>query len=145
MANVGSRRRSKPAAKPAASLGALGARSRSICPFLCDEGWRIVRSRLRLSRRETAVARLLHEGNGQKQIAVALRLRGPTVHRHLDRIYRKVGVTSEPQLVAAIGRAHAKFLSEFGFPPGCVFNNGIPRQAEPQDAPLVLDPPKALD
>ena len=56
-----------------------------------------------LTGRETAVARLVARGAGNKEIAHALSISVKTVKTHLTNIFRKLGVSSRLQLGLAIG------------------------------------------
>jgi len=89
------------------------------CPLFCREAWRRISSALRFTKPETDVARCLLEGKCQKQIAVALHLRTATIHRHLSRLYERLGVSSEFELVARVCREHNELLCKLGLPAGC--------------------------
>lgn len=57
---------------------------------------------LRLSPRERQVVDLLLEEDSDKGIAARLGLSVHTVHSHVQRIYRKIGVRSRTQLVVRV-------------------------------------------
>jgi len=65
-----------------------------------------VRSRLGLSPREFEIALLLVAGHTEKGTAKALQSRPATVHSHVERIYRKVGVGSRTGLVSKLFEAY---------------------------------------
>jgi DNA-binding CsgD family transcriptional regulator len=55
-----------------------------------------------LGRRERQVAELLSDGLALKAVAMKLSLSPSTVENHRDHIYRKLGVSSRPALIAAL-------------------------------------------
>jgi DNA-binding NarL/FixJ family response regulator len=79
---------------------------------LCRSGRRVVNGRRNarpgeptmLSAREREVLTLLAEGNSQKQIAVTLVLSPKTVATHIQNVFRKLGMHSRAQAVAAAYR-----------------------------------------
>ena len=58
-----------------------------------------------LGRRERQVADLLSAGLALKAVAMKLRLSPSTVENHRDHIYRKLGISSRPALIAALREA----------------------------------------
>ena len=100
------------------------------CTFLCREAWQAIVSALRLSTRQAEVARCALEGKSQKEIAKALRLSIPTIHRHLTRLYEKLAVSSHAELVARLFREHNDFLQRWGPPTGCGLNRSLPKRLE---------------
>jgi DNA-binding CsgD family transcriptional regulator len=88
-----------------------------------DESWTLLARRLALSPREIEVARgvLLDE----KEFAIALRLgiSVHTVHTHLERMYRKLGVSSRLQLAVELFR-HSLPCSAGDAPPDCPLRTG---------------------
>jgi DNA-binding CsgD family transcriptional regulator len=55
-----------------------------------------------LGRRERQIAELLSDGLALKAVAMKLGLSPSTVENHRDHIYRKLGVSSRPALIAAL-------------------------------------------
>ena len=55
-----------------------------------------------LGTRAVNVCDLLLEGRSEKEIAVSLEISAHTVHAHIKRIYRTVGVNSQRQLAALV-------------------------------------------
>jgi DNA-binding CsgD family transcriptional regulator len=75
-------------------------------PFLSDAQWSAIASALVLSRREAEIARYLLEDDRASGIADRLCISSHTVHTHLERLYRKLGVSSRCQVVARLFAAH---------------------------------------
>jgi len=70
------------------------------------------RSASLLSHRQMEISRLVAQGLTNKEIARSLRIRGPTVAAHLQRIFRKLEITTRAALAAtASGHTHY-FCSE---------------------------------
>jgi len=67
-----------------------------------DKGAAIVDARSRLSRRESEIARQLIDGGNAKAISRRLAISSGTVRNHIKQIYRKLGVHSQVELLAAI-------------------------------------------
>jgi DNA-binding NarL/FixJ family response regulator len=55
-----------------------------------------------LGRRERQIAELLSDGLALKAVVMKLGLSPSTVENHRDHIYRKLGVSSRPALIAAL-------------------------------------------
>lgn len=70
--------------------------------------WDSIARRLRFSRRETEVVRYIFEGLKESAIAYHLGISAHTVHTHIERIYRKIGVGSRCGLLT---RVFAAYLS----------------------------------
>lgn len=69
--------------------------------FVPDQSWVGIVRALRLSQREAQIAQLLlGEDLREDTIAAALAISPHTVHTHLERLYRKLGVNSRSQVVA---------------------------------------------
>jgi len=64
--------------------------------------WTIVARRLRLSRREAEISKLVFEDRCDASIAMELEISPHTVNSHFKRLYRKLGVHSRVQLVIAV-------------------------------------------
>ena len=73
-----------------------------------DEAWRRVAGLLALSARESEILQAVFEDQKEYCIAVNLGISSHTVHTHLERIYRKLHVSSRVELVV---RVFAAYLS----------------------------------
>ncbi len=67
-----------------------------------DGEWADVAEHLKLSRRELDIARCVFDDLKEASIAEELGISSHTVHTHLERLYRKVKVTSRCELVIRI-------------------------------------------
>ena len=71
--------------------------------FLPEPSWQSIVRSLGLSDREAQVAGLiLGDANCESEMAASLSISPHTVHTHLERIYRKLRVTSRSQVVSRI-------------------------------------------
>ena len=71
--------------------------------FLPEPSWQSIVRSLGLSDREAQVASLiLGDGSCETAMAASLAISPHTVHTHLERIYRKLRVTSRSQVVSRI-------------------------------------------
>lgn len=70
--------------------------------FVCPKVWREVEYHLGLSNREAQVARCIVNGCSQSDMANCLGISIHTVHTHLERLYRKLGVSSKCQVVVQL-------------------------------------------
>ena len=70
--------------------------------FLSDAKWAAIARELGLSAREAQIARLLLNDDSEGSIAWHLNISSHTVHSHLERMYRKLDVTSRTQLVTRV-------------------------------------------
>jgi len=68
--------------------------------------WRVIATCLRLSVRESEIARLMLDDVAEADIASRLSISPRTVHGHLERVYRKLGVHSRYQLVIRLFSAY---------------------------------------
>jgi DNA-binding CsgD family transcriptional regulator len=66
-----------------------------------------LRSRFRLTPRETAVARLLAERRPAREIAGALGISVHTARRHTEHVYAKLGLRSRRAVAEALRAVHA--------------------------------------
>ena len=72
-------------------------------PALPEPSWQSIVRSLGLSDREAQVAGLiLGDGSCESAMAASLSISPHTVHTHLERIYRKLGVTCRCQVVSRI-------------------------------------------
>jgi DNA-binding NarL/FixJ family response regulator len=94
----------KPAAGPAL-------RQRNTVPLTRAE-WQSVSAFLRLSARESEIARLMLDTVPEADIATRLLIAPRTVHGHLERLYRKLGVHNRYELVIRLFNAY--LLSSVG-------------------------------
>jgi DNA-binding CsgD family transcriptional regulator len=76
------------------------------------EGWALVLHSLRLSNREAQIVRLFFDDIKESAIASVLGISRHTVHTHVERLYRKLGVTSHSALVIRVVSEYLA-LSEF--------------------------------
>jgi len=70
--------------------------------FLHPGDWSAIASRLHLSGREAQVVRLILCDEAEGAIADQLGISVHTVHTHLERLYRKLNVTSRCQVVIRV-------------------------------------------
>jgi len=78
------------------------------CSLLSDEQWRSITRSLKLSGREFEIVRSILSDPTEASIALQLGMSEHTVHTHLERLYRKLGVSSRCQLIV---RIFAEYLS----------------------------------
>jgi DNA-binding CsgD family transcriptional regulator len=76
--------------------------------------WELVSTSLALSKRESEISRLLLDDASESAIAATLSISSKTVHAHIERLYRKLGVHSRHQLVTRLFKAYLSVLSENG-------------------------------
>jgi DNA-binding CsgD family transcriptional regulator len=76
--------------------------------FLPPDRWSAIFARLELSQRETQIVALILHDEPEVLIAAELGISSHTVHTHLERIYRKLRVSSRCQLVLRIFREYVK-------------------------------------
>jgi DNA-binding NarL/FixJ family response regulator len=74
-----------------------------------EEAWQRVTSVLALSARESEILQAVFEDQKECCIAANLGISSHTVHTHLERIYRKLHVSSR---VALVVRVFAEYLSK---------------------------------
>ena len=83
----------------------------AVCPRLNDRQWYAIGNSLRLTDRERQVVWCLLQGKCQASIAEALDISSHTVHTHLDRLYRKLGIKGRFDLLLRIFAEYV-YLSE---------------------------------
>lgn len=71
-------------------------------PLLDEAAWRCVAERCGLSKRECQIAKDVFQDVKESVIARNLGISIHTVHTHLERLYRKLGVSSRVQLVVKL-------------------------------------------
>lgn len=70
--------------------------------FLSESDWEAIVATLHLSDREGEIIANVMDGASETEIARLLGISQHTVHTHLERLHRKLHVTSRPQLIARI-------------------------------------------
>lgn len=91
----------------------------STATFLPHYSWLAIVRSLGLSDREAEIAKLLlGDDNREDAIAARLAISPHTVHTHLERLYRKLGVTSRCQVVTRMFRQYVELA-----PPGSSGNS----------------------
>jgi DNA-binding NarL/FixJ family response regulator len=74
-------------------------RGRSILPYAA---WNLIANSLRISDRELQIIQGIFDDHKEFAIALDLAISMHTVHSHLERLYRKLGVSSRVELVLCI-------------------------------------------
>ena len=74
-------------------------RNRSIVPH---DAWKVIAKSLRISDRELQIIQGIFDDRKEFAIADELKISMHTVHTHLERLYRKLGVSSRVALVLYI-------------------------------------------
>jgi DNA-binding CsgD family transcriptional regulator len=87
-----------------------------------DNIWRLLAGSLKLSQRESQILPAVFDEQNESTIAVSLGISSHTVHTHLERLYRKLGVTSRVSLVTRV------FVEYLWLEEGHRRTLGIPRQ-----------------
>ena len=80
--------------------------SRINIDFLSNAEWDSIGIRLRLTNRERELLVLAVSGASEEEIAQELGISRNTVHAHMTRMYRKVGVSDRAQLVLRAFQPH---------------------------------------
>ncbi len=75
--------------------------------FLTDGQWNTIARALRLSCREAEIAHGLLDDASEAAIADRLGISSHTVHTHIERLYRKLGVGSRCQVAVRLFAAYA--------------------------------------
>jgi DNA-binding CsgD family transcriptional regulator len=76
--------------------------------ILGSDAWRALVRKLRLSKREAEIVGwILRHADDELSIATRMQISSHTVHTHLERLYRKLEVSSRSQLMAVIFVAYA--------------------------------------
>jgi DNA-binding NarL/FixJ family response regulator len=87
-----------------AGMSILKLRALAAEPLLCDEEWQAISCELKLSGREIDILRCVVEDEKESAIAQRLAISVHTVHTHLHRLYRKLGVSSRLDVIVLIFR-----------------------------------------
>lgn len=82
--------------------------------FLSETAWTTIVRSLRLSAREADVVELILSGHTETEMAMTLKISRHTVHSHLERLYRKLGVTDRCQVVVRIFQQHVELYNPNG-------------------------------
>jgi DNA-binding CsgD family transcriptional regulator len=72
--------------------------------------WQTLADRFKLSCRELEITKRVFDDHKENQIAAELRISPHTVHTHLGRIYRKVGVSGRAQLTVVLADSHIRHM-----------------------------------
>jgi DNA-binding CsgD family transcriptional regulator len=80
-------------------LKPISHRDRSILPY---DAWKLIANSLRISDRELQIVQRIFDDRQEFAIADELKISVHTVHTHLERLYRKLGVSSRVGLVLSI-------------------------------------------
>lgn len=75
---------------------------------LSEEHWRAVAASLRLSPREVQIVQAVFDDLKESAIAGRLGISAHTVHTHLERLYRKVGVNSRATMIVRVFAEHLR-------------------------------------
>lgn len=84
-----------------------------------DHDWPLLAERLKLSDRELEIAKLVVLDLKEFAIAIRLGISSHTVHTHLDRLYRKLGVGSRLQLVVRLASEYIVLVRSGAAEPLC--------------------------
>lgn len=80
--------------------------------FLSPEAWDYLAHRLGMSHRERQIAQGILADRKELAIAHHLGVSAHTVHTHLERLYRKLGVGSRLQLATFLAWRHVQWTAE---------------------------------
>jgi DNA-binding CsgD family transcriptional regulator len=82
--------------------------------LLSVQGWEVVGRRMCLSRREVQIAQAMMCDDKESVIGGRLGISPHTVHTYVERLYRKVGVSSRTALVVALAESYLAAVAEPG-------------------------------
>jgi DNA-binding NarL/FixJ family response regulator len=91
----------KPAVPSRPSIGTRPAPATGSALF-CEQAWNEIRRSLKLSDRELEIVRRTFDNEKEIIIAAELGIAPRTVHTHLERLHRKLEVTSRSELLVRI-------------------------------------------
>jgi DNA-binding CsgD family transcriptional regulator len=80
--------------------------------FLPADRWSVISAQLELSNREMQIVALILHDEAEASIARELGISSHTVHTHLERLYRKVNVSSRCELVLRVFREYVRLEDE---------------------------------
>lgn len=80
--------------------------------FTCEQ-WAAIVERLDLSPREAQIVRLLMTEATELAIGDVLHISGHTVHTHLERLYRKLGVSTRCGMLVRVFAAYQELFPSF--------------------------------
>jgi DNA-binding CsgD family transcriptional regulator len=86
-------------AENSAKLKAILHRDRSMLP---NDAWRVIANSLRISDRQLQIIQEIFDDRKELAIADDLAISVHTVHTHLERLYRKLGVSTRAGLILCI-------------------------------------------
>jgi DNA-binding CsgD family transcriptional regulator len=96
--------------KPTTSLGTdTRADAGGCAAFLSRFEWKRIGRVLEFSPRESEIAALLLASHSDLEVASMLGISSHTVHSHLERLYRKLGVRSRSELLLRIFETYVHF------------------------------------
>ena len=90
------------------TLKSVVRRDRSVLPH---DAWKTIAQSLRISNRELQIIQGIFDDRKELAIADELKISMHTVHTHLERLYRKLGVSSRAALVLYILSEYLSSLS----------------------------------
>lgn len=70
--------------------------------LLSEDRWRLIAASLRLSPRELQIVQCIFDGANEATVARALGISSHTVHTHIRRLYRKLGVRDRCELLIQV-------------------------------------------
>jgi DNA-binding NarL/FixJ family response regulator len=83
-------------------------------PFLDAESWAVISRALGLSPREAQIASLMLADETEDAIATRLGISAHTVHTHVERLFRKLCVSSRCQVIVRIFQEYVGLSSRAG-------------------------------
>jgi DNA-binding NarL/FixJ family response regulator len=90
----------------------------------CDQAWKKVADKLRLSSRQIEVCRGVVKGYGDKQIATALGVSPRTIQTHMARLHAKLGIECRSELAVRVFAAYHAWRTEVGGLASCPQQQG---------------------
>lgn len=89
--------------------------------LLTDQAWSAIARSLDLSGREVQIARAVLDDRKEVAVAEELGIAPRTVHTHVERLYRKLGVSDHSQLLARLFREYLRLITSphGSLPPIC--------------------------
>ncbi len=93
--------------------------------LFCEEAWAGIADKLDLSPRQMQVARCVVEGQGDREIVLALGVSWHTVQTHMERLHEKLGIQSRVGLATQVTAAYRAWRTESNPPAGCRENTRL--------------------